>query len=67
ILAVLLIIFLLSELQADRRPVDEEPVNIEKHRLIIAMAEQGCGVTEMAKLTGVGKGEIILLLQLNKK
>lgn len=57
----------LSKLQVDSRAVDKEPVNIEKHRLIIAMAEQGYGVTEMAKLTGVGKGEIMLLLQLNKK
>jgi len=61
------IIAQLSELQADSRPVDKEPVNIEKHRLIIAMAEQGYSVTEMAKLAGVGKGEIMLLLQLNKK
>lgn len=57
----------LGELQTDSRSVDKEPVNIEKHRLIIAMAEQGYSVTEMAKLTGVGKGEIMLLLQLNKK
>jgi len=61
------IIAQLSELQADSRPIDKELVNIEKHRLIIAMAEQGYSVTEMAKLAGVGKGEIMLLLQLNKK
>ena len=46
---------------------NKELANLEKHRLIIAMADQGYNVTEIAKATGMGKGEIILLLQLNKK
>ncbi|SMC65508.1 DUF6115 domain-containing protein [Sporomusa malonica] len=50
------------------RPVVKEPVNTnKKHQLIIAMADQGYNVTEIAKATGMGKGEIMLLLQLNKK
>lgn len=44
-----------------------ELINIEKYRHIIAMADQGYTVTEIAKATGMGKGEIMLLLQLNKK
>jgi hypothetical protein len=39
----------------------------ERRKLILAMAEQGYSVTEIAKSTGAGKGEIMLLLQLNKK
>ncbi|SCM80433.1 conserved hypothetical protein [uncultured Sporomusa sp.] len=56
----------IAELLDDNK-LDKEPVNIEKHRLIIAMADQGYTITEIAKATGVGKGEITLLLQLNKK
>lgn len=41
-------------------------INVEKYRHIITMAEQGYTVTEIAKATGMGKGEIMLLLQLNK-
>ena len=44
-----------------------ERINPEKHGLILAMADQGYNVTEIAKATGMGKGEIMLLLQLNKK
>lgn len=39
----------------------------DKRRLVLTMAEQGYNVTEIAKSTGVGKGEIMLLLQLNRK
>ena len=46
---------------------DHETAFSEKHRIIFAMAEQGYSVTEIAKATGMGKGEIMLLLQLNKK
>ena len=46
--------------------VPSEPINTEKYRHIIAMADQGYTVTEIAKATGMGKGEIMLLLQLNK-
>lgn len=38
-----------------------------KHSLILAMAEQGYSPLEIAKATGAGKGEILLVLQLNKK
>lgn len=51
----------------NNRPLVKEPVNTNKHQLIIAMADQGYNVTEIAKATGMGKGEIMLLLQLNKK
>jgi hypothetical protein len=44
----------------------KEPINTEKYRHIITMSEQGYTVTEIAKVTGMGKGEIMLLLQLNK-
>ncbi|HWR39239.1 MAG TPA: hypothetical protein VN611_07040 [Patescibacteria group bacterium] len=39
----------------------------DKKGLVIAMSEQGYDVTEIAKSTGVGQGEIQLLLQLHKK
>ncbi len=51
----------------DSKPMLSEPVHHERHRIIIAMADQGYNVTEIAKATGIGKGEIMLLLQLHKK
>jgi hypothetical protein len=45
----------------------KDGLNGDKRRIILAMAEQGYNVTEIAKSTGVGKGEIMLLLQLNRK
>lgn len=39
----------------------------DKRRQIMTMASQGYSVTEIAKTTGLGKGEIMLLLQLNRK
>lgn len=51
----------------DSRPIHPEPVKHERHRIIMAMADQGYNVTEIAKATGIGKGEIMLLLQLHKK
>jgi len=39
----------------------------DKRRQIMSMASQGFSVTEIAKTTGLGKGEIMLLLQLNRK
>lgn len=50
----------------EETPTRETP-NADRRRLIITMAEQGYSVTEIAKATGTGKGEIMLLLQLNKK
>ncbi len=44
-----------------------EPEDDDKRRLVLAMAEQGYNITEIAKATGKGKGEIMLLLQLNKR
>ena len=41
--------------------------NMEKRNLVAAMAEQGYSITEIAKALGIGKGEVILLLQLHKK
>lgn len=45
----------------------EQLTNHHKHSLILTMAEQGYSPVEIAKATGAGKGEILLLLQLNKK
>jgi hypothetical protein len=39
----------------------------DKRRQIMSMSGQGYSVTEIAKTTGLGKGEIMLLLQLNRK
>jgi DNA-directed RNA polymerase specialized sigma24 family protein len=44
-----------------------EAVSADRRKQVLAMAEQGYSVTEIAKATGSGKGEIMLLLQLNKK
>lgn len=46
---------------------NSEVFSHDKRRLIIAMADQGYSATEIAKATGLGKGEIMLLLQLNKR
>jgi hypothetical protein len=52
-------------------PVEEtsgrEPMSSDRRKLILTMADQGYSVTEIAKATNTGKGEIMLLLQLNKK
>jgi hypothetical protein len=45
----------------------KDPASIEKRSLIIAMADQGYSITEIAKATELGKGEIMLLLHLHKK
>jgi hypothetical protein len=47
--------------------VTKEVFNNDKHRIILDMAKQGNSITEIARATGIGKGEIMLLLQLNKK
>jgi len=46
---------------------NRETPGADRRKLIMTMAEQGYSVTEIAKTTGAGKGEIMLLLQLNKK
>jgi hypothetical protein len=38
----------------------------DKKSVVLAMAEQGYNVTEIAKVLNLGKGEVMLLLQLNK-
>lgn len=43
------------------------PEEDDKRQLVLAMAEQGYNITEIAKATGKGKGEIMLLLQLNNR
>jgi hypothetical protein len=48
-------------------PAKLTPGNKNRRHLILEMSEQGYNVTEIAKATGIGKGEIMLLLQLNKK
>lgn len=44
-----------------------ETSNMDKRKLVAAMADQGYNVTEIAKATGLGKGEIMLLQQLHKR
>lgn len=39
----------------------------DKGKLIIEMSDLGYDITEIAQATGMSKGEIMLLLQLNKK
>ncbi len=57
--------------KASAVPPEEAPARdaagAERRKQVLAMAEQGYSVTEIAKATGSGKGEIMLLLQLNKK
>ncbi len=52
-------------------PAEETPgreqLGADRRKLILTMADQGYSVTEIAKATHTGKGEIMLLLQLNKK
>jgi transcriptional regulator with GAF, ATPase, and Fis domain len=50
-----------------QKTVIKEVISDDKKRLISAMAEQGYNVTEIAKATGIGKGAIMLMLQLYKK
>lgn len=52
---------------APASPLAGDNLTNDKRKLIIAMADQGYSVTEIAKATGFGKGEIMLLLQLNKR
>lgn len=58
------------ELTMNQQPSPPETMegpNPDKRRLILNMAEEGYSVIEIAKTTGMGKGEIMLILQLNKK
>ncbi|MBC8016270.1 MAG: hypothetical protein H7X79_11075 [Sporomusaceae bacterium] len=46
---------------------DKEITRHDKRNAIIEMADLGYDITEIAKATAISQGEIILLLQLNKK
>ena len=46
---------------------DKETARHDKRNTIIEMADLGYDITEIAKATAISQGEIILLLQLNKK
>lgn len=46
---------------------DKETARYDKRNAIIEMADLGYDITEIAKATGISQGEIILLLQLNKR
>ena len=46
---------------------DKEMARHDKRNTIIEMADLGYDITEIAKATAISQGEIILLLQLNKK
>ena len=45
----------------------KEMERIDKRTSVIEMADLGYDITQIAKTTGISKGEIMLLLQLNKK
>lgn len=54
-------------MSAPEETQSREPLSTDRRKLILTMADQGYSVTEIAKATNTGKGEIMLLLQLNKK
>lgn len=56
-----------ADVEVNNSSSNSEVFSHDKRRLIIAMADQGYSVTEIAKATSLGKGEIMLLLQLNKR
>lgn len=56
----------ISAVPAPEVPESGNGVYNDKKRVILSMAEQGYNVTEIAKVLGMGKGEVMLLLQLNK-
>lgn len=53
--------------QSEINTAARDQISVEKRSLVTAMAEQGYTITEIAKSTGMGKGEIMLLLHLHKK
>lgn len=53
--------------QGETIPASRDSISTEKRSLVVTMAEQGYTITEIAKSTGMGKGEIMLLLHLHKK
>lgn len=53
--------------QSEPIAVSRDSISAEKRILVVTMAEQGYTITEIAKSTGMGKGEIMLLLHLHKK
>ena len=57
----------LSHVMTEWPNTPREDVHNGRHKLVLTMSEQGYSVTEIAKATGMGKGEIMLLIQLNKK
>lgn len=56
--------------QEKKAVIDSENINrkqTDKRSLVLEMATQGYTATEISKITGIGKGEILLLLQLSKR
>lgn len=49
------------------QPAGKEQADGNHKQVILAMAEQGYDVTEIARATGMGRGAIMLLIQLHKK
>jgi len=57
-----------AEPLAEKEASENNDLEDKKRRqLVLSLAEQGYTITEIAKATSIGKGEIMLLLQLNKK
>ena len=60
----------MSSEQEKKAAIDKVNVNqkqTDKRSLVLEMAAQGYSATEISKTTGIGKGEILLLLQLSKR
>lgn len=51
----------------EQPPAAEGQAGESNKQAVLAMAEQGYDVTEIAKATGMGRGAIMLLIQLHKK
>jgi len=52
---------------AEEQAKNAKGMKEERRAIIIAMAQQGHSITEIAKATGAGRGEIMLLLQLHRQ
>lgn len=48
-------------------PEEKAASDADKRRKALEMAQQGCNITDIAKATSMGQGEVMLFLQLNKK
>lgn len=52
---------------AGLNPAEKAASDADKRQKALEMAGQGCSITDIAKATSMGQGEVMLFLQLNKK